>query len=131
LRLLSHTLIGIAGLCAAAPVFGEGVSIAGTFSAPRITVEGGNIQGVEISIIPRFGRPGEYIALVQLAVEEFAHCAAVTPVKVDGQKISFTLPKDGPYPCTDLSFSGVLDKTSLKGTWSDGRKEVLTRGDSH
>lgn len=128
MRQLLHNLIVVATLCAAAPAFGEEAPIAGTFADLRFRVEGGNVQGVEIFIIPRFGSPGDYVALVQFA-EGGAPYAALAPVKVSGTTIEFTLPKEGPHP--EMRFSGVVDKTTLNGTWSNGNKEVLQRGVSY
>ena len=128
MRQLLHNLVLVSALCAASTAFGEEVSVAGTFQDLRIPVEGGNLQGVEILIIPRFGSSGEYLALVQFAEGDAPH-AALVPIKVRGTKIEFTLPEDGRYP--EMRFSGVVDKTSLNGTWSNGKKEIFKRGVSY
>jgi hypothetical protein len=129
MRLSLCALIAVTSLCAAAPPSDARVRITGTFSNLTYNSEGGDLLGMEVLIVPAPGDRAGFVAFVQLA-EGGAPRSALVPLKVDGAKVKFTLPKDGALP--EMHFSGVVSKTELVGTWSHGgEREVLIRGVSY
>jgi hypothetical protein len=115
-------------LFAASSGFGAQVRVTGTFTDLRYSQESGDLIGVELLIVPAHGDTGSYVAFVQMA-EGGAPYSAVVPVEVSGNKLKFSMPNPGTY--AGLSFSGIVSRDRLIGTWTDGNHEVLRRHASY
>src|SRR6185312_1049625 len=110
----SFKLLVALTLLIATPGYGAQVRVTGTFTDLRYIQESGDLLGLELLIVPAQGDSGGYVAFVQLA-EGAGPYSALVPVKVSGDRVSFSMPAHGAY--AGLSFSGLLGADKLTGTW--------------
>jgi len=99
----------------------------GIFSSMQYYEEAGDLVGEELFIFPGCG---DYCVLFQIATGGFPY-AELLPLKVDGNKISFSL-SDNRYKGT--SFSGEVMKDKIKGSLNFNgveNKVTYTRGKSY
>jgi hypothetical protein len=103
--------------------------ITGIYSNLYYNVEGGDLLGMELLILPSGSVPEPaFSAFVQIAGGG-APFSAIVPLNVSGKKIEFTLPTGGIYD--RQHFEGTLSNTELTVRWSQGTVEHLKRGKSY
>jgi hypothetical protein len=102
--------------------------ITGTYTDMHYNEEGGDVLGEEIRIVYS---AGGYQGALQFA-EGVPEALIVVGVKVDGNKISFTIPGDSSYAG---QFSGAIENGVLKGEFrfkAGGSEKVsLKKGKSY
>lgn len=117
----------LCALVASAEEKGE-LSISGIYSNLAYNDESGDLQGMEVFIIPRNGPANAYQAFVQVA-EGGAPTTFLIPVNVTGGKIEFTLPQDGSFPTEH--FFGRVKEQELVLHQDKEKEEHLKRGNSY
>jgi hypothetical protein len=100
--------------------------ITGIYSSLRYNQEGGDLQGMELLVIPE--KAGGYSAFVQIA-EGGAPFTAVVHIFVEGSRISFVIPVEGAFG--ERRFEGEMKGTSLVIGSPNGAKQTLHRGKSY
>jgi len=103
--------------------------ISGIYSDLAYNVDGGDLVGVELLVVPT-GSEKEPLwrAFVQIAEGDAPYCAIV-PLAISGTKVAFTLPPDGTLG--GLQFSGKISSTEIVLTTPSGQIEHLRRGKSY
>jgi len=103
--------------------------LTGIYSNLSYNAEGGDLLGMELLILPSgHGPEPAYSVFVQIA-EGGAPFSVVTPLKVTGTKIEFTLPPGGAY--SGEHFVGTFKGVELVVRWSQGTEEHLKHGKSY
>lgn len=107
---------------------GAEVKVTGTYSSLNINEESGDLGGTEISIL--YGAHAHY-AVVQCSEGE-PGIPVVVKVKVNGSKVSFTVPKNSGSGCPEVAYEGTVSAAGLTGQFSGfGLTELLKRKSSY
>jgi len=102
--------------------------ITGTFSSLAYSDESGDLGGTEITIV--FGGSAHY-AIVQCS-EGSPGIPLVVKVQVQGQNVSFTIPKDSSSGCPEATYAGTVSAAGLQGQFAGfGKRELLKRKPSY
>jgi hypothetical protein len=118
-------------LLAAAPVSAQAPTqrLSGIYSDLKYNTEAGDLNGMELLIVPReSGGAAALSAFVQIS-EGGAPYTAIVPVTVNGSQLDFTLPPGGMYG--GMRFVGTIGPGELLVRWSSGQTEHLRRGKSY
>jgi len=111
---------------AATPV--PAARITGTFSSLAHSDTSGDLSGTEITIV--FGGSDHY-AIVQCS-EGSPGIPLVVKVQVQGQKVSFTIPKGSSSGCPESGYTGTVSASGLSGQFTGfGEQELLKRKPSY
>jgi hypothetical protein len=100
--------------------------ITGVYSSLRYNQEGGDLQGMELLVIPE--EAGGYKAFVQIA-DGGAPFTAVVHIFLEGSRIWFVIPVEGAFG--ERRFEGELKGKSLVIGSPAGAKQTLYRGKSY
>jgi len=105
------------------------VRVTGTFSSLTFNAESGDLGGTEITIV--VGGGGHY-AIVQCS-EGSPGIPLVVKVQVQGQKVSFIIPKGGSSSgCGESAYTGTVTAAGLQGQFTgSGEQELLKRKPSY
>jgi hypothetical protein len=117
----------LCALVASAEERGE-LRISGIYSNLTYNDESGDLQGMEVFIIPRNGPDNAYQAFAQV-VEGGAPSTFLVPVNAAGGKIEFTLPQDGSFAAAH--FVGRVKEQELVLHQDKEKEEHLKRGKSY
>lgn len=102
--------------------------VTGTFSSFAYNDESGDLGGTEISIV--VGGDG-YYAIVQCA-EGSPGTPIMAKVQVQGQRVSFAVPKGTASGCPPATYSGTVSAAGLTGQFAGfGRSKLLQRKPSY
>ncbi len=105
------------------------LQIAGIYSDLHFNVEGGDLLGTELLILPSAdGINVGWTVFIQIA-EGGAPFTATVPLLVTAGKIEFTLPPKGVH--RGRKFTGLLRTSEILLAWDNGKVEHLRRGRSH
>lgn len=102
-------------------------SIRGIYSSLRYNSEGGDLLGMELLILPGHG-DSEWTVVAQIA-EGGAPCVSVASLRVTGENVEFTLPKEG--QCGEIHLRGKLTGQDLEFKAGFEQIEHLKRGKSY
>jgi hypothetical protein len=103
--------------------------ISGIYSDLAYNVEGGDLVGVELLVVPtRSDKEPLWQAFVQIAEGDAPFCAVVS-LAISGAKVAFTLPPGGALG--GLHFTGTISSTEIVLTTPGGQIEHLRRGKSY
>jgi hypothetical protein len=109
---------------ASAATLEDAAKVTGTFSSLAYNEESGDLGGSEISIV--VGGGGHY-AIVQCS-EGSPGIPVVVKVQVQGQRVSFTLPKGSGSGCIEATYTGTVSAAGLTGQFSGaGEPKLLKR----
>jgi hypothetical protein len=95
----------------------------GVFTDLTYNVDGGDLTGVEILILPGIG--SGFRAFVQIA-EGAAPFAALVPVTITGDSVEFQISDYAAIP--GLRFAGKYDAGGISGRWYNGSKQIDSFG---
>jgi len=103
--------------------------IAGIYSDLAYDVEGGDLVGIELLVVPT-GSDKEPLwrAFVQIAEGSAPYCAVVS-LNISGNKVAFTLPPG--ETLGGLHFTGTISSSEIVLTTPGGQAEHLRRGKSY
>ena len=102
-------------------------SIRGIYSSLRYNSEGGDLLGMELLILPGH-EDSEWTVVAQIA-EGGPPCVSVASLRVTGENVELTLPKEG--QCGEIHFRGKLTGQDLEFKGGFGQIAHLKRGKSY
>ena len=105
------------------------LKVSGIYSDLTFNVEGGDLLGMEVLIVPaKSGADPRWQAVVQIAEGGSPYCAVVS-LTVSGSRIEFTLPTGGTYG--GMHFAGTIANDAIQLLTPSGKVERLRRGKSY
>jgi hypothetical protein len=117
-------LVAVVLLAATPSAENRGPRVTGIYSNMRYIDEAGDVLGTEVFIV--YSSKG-YFAIVQVA-EGVPSVPAVVPIKVEGSRVSLSLPLD----MGGGQFRGQVTEGGLSGRFADDREPwELKRGKSY
>jgi hypothetical protein len=104
-------------------------SISGIYSDLAYNIEGGDLVGIELLVVPTgLGKEPLWRAFVQIAEGDAPYCTVVS-LTISGTKVAFTLPPGDTLG--GLKFTGTISSTEIVLTTPGGQTEHLRRGKSY
>jgi hypothetical protein len=120
-------LLALPVLAAEAPA--PVLKVSGIYSDLAYNVEGGDLLGMELLIVPAGSEAKDHWnVFVQIAEGGAPYCVVV-PLTINGAKIEFTIPPGGSYGGT--RFAGTISATEIRLSIPQGPEERLRRGKSY
>ncbi len=107
-----------------APAQGQSVRATGMFSNMTYYKEGGDVVGTEIFIFYA-GSSGHY-ALVQCS-PAVPGAPVLAKAVIKGTHVQFTLPPTESSFCPAATFTGVVTRAELRGSFSPGKETYVLR----
>ena len=131
---MKRVYLGLASLVLMSPVSWAAtptvpLRVSGIYSDLLFNVEGGDLSGMEVLIVPAESGAGlRWRAFVQIAEGGAPYCAVVS-LTVSGSKLEFTLPPGDAY--VGMHFSGTISNDEIRLLTPSGQVEHLRRGKSY
>ena len=120
MKLIAHLAAALLALCiplALASPPSAAPKITGTYSTLAYHAEGGDVLGIELSIV--YTQRGYYVIYQSSEGEHIV--PVVVPAQIKGTRLAFTLPNEAD---PRGSFHGRIERDAIRGNFSGNRQTV-------